>query len=45
MLRLFREYLLPEYTLGRTEAQKLMYFLQAAGFDLKLNFREQLRSL
>ncbi|CAM3711830.1 macro domain-containing protein [Deinococcus frigens] len=40
MLRLFREYLLPEYTLGRTEAQKLMYFLQAAGFDLKLNFEK-----
>lgn len=40
MLRLFREYLLPDYTLGRTEAQKLMYFLQVAGFDLKLNFQK-----
>lgn len=40
MLRLFREYLLPDYTLGRTEAQKLMYFLQTGGFDLKLNFQK-----
>ena len=38
MLRVFHEYLLPDYTLGRTEAQKLMYFLQAAGADLKLRF-------
>lgn len=38
MLRLFQLYLLPDYTLGRTEAQKLMYFLQEGGLPLKFSF-------
>ncbi len=38
MLQLFELYLLPDYTLGRTEAQKLMYFAQEAGLPLNFTF-------
>lgn len=41
MLRLFQLYLLPDYTLGRTEAQKLMYFLQEAGLNLGFTFEKR----
>lgn len=38
MVRLFDQYLQPGYTLGRVESQKLAYFLQAAGADMRLGF-------
>lgn len=38
LLELMDRYLLPGYSLSRLEVQKLAYFLQAAGQDLKLNF-------
>ncbi|MDZ7706016.1 MAG: macro domain-containing protein [Trueperaceae bacterium] len=38
MITLIDLYQRPGYSLGRLEAQKLAYFLQAAGQDLKLNF-------
>lgn len=39
MVCLFEQYLQPGYTLGRVESQKLAYFLQAAGEDMRLNFK------
>ncbi|CAM3590319.1 macro domain-containing protein [Deinococcus frigens] len=39
MIKLIDLYLIPDYFLGRIEAMKLAYFIQAAGEDMKLNFR------
>lgn len=38
MIALIDLYNTPRYELGRLEAQKLAYFMQSAGQDLKLNF-------
>lgn len=38
LLELMDRYLLPGYSLSRLEVQKLAYFLQVAGQDLKLKF-------
>jgi O-acetyl-ADP-ribose deacetylase (regulator of RNase III) len=38
LLSLFDRYLMPEYRLTSLEAQKLAYFLQAAGQPMKLSF-------
>lgn len=38
---LFHQYLLPGYKLSMLEVQKLAYFLQEAGEDLKLKFEKQ----
>ena len=38
VIALLDQYRTPGYSLGRLEAQKLAYFLQAAGQDLKLQF-------
>ncbi|WP_072619209.1 hypothetical protein [Spirulina major] len=38
LLHLFDRYKKPGYGLGRLEAQKLAYFLQAAGEPLKLHY-------
>lgn len=40
LLYVFRRYGVPGYKLSRIEAQKLAYFLQAAGVPLKLEFRK-----
>lgn len=39
LLQVFRSYRIPGYKLTRIEAQKLAYFLQVAGVDLKLDFQ------
>lgn len=41
LLALFKNYMLPGYRLSMLEAQKLAYFLQAAGQSLKLRFDKQ----
>lgn len=41
LLALFKNYMLPGYRLSMLEAQKLAYFLQAAGQPLKLRFDKQ----
>jgi O-acetyl-ADP-ribose deacetylase (regulator of RNase III) len=41
LLALFENYMLPGYRLSMLEAQKLAYFLQAAGQPLKLRFYKQ----
>ncbi|OWL95127.1 hypothetical protein CBQ26_13835 [Deinococcus indicus] len=38
MVQLIDRYLQPGYTLGRVESQKLAYFLQAAGAEMRLGF-------
>ena len=40
-LRRFDAYCAQDYSLSRLEAQKLAYFLQAAGEPLKLNYEKQ----
>lgn len=41
LLMLFEQYLLPGYRLSLLEVQKLAYFLQESGEDLKLKFAKQ----
>jgi O-acetyl-ADP-ribose deacetylase (regulator of RNase III) len=41
LLMLFEQYLLPGYRLSLLEVQKLAYFLQESGEDLKLKFTKQ----
>ena len=41
LLLLFDAYCAQDYSLSRLEAQKLAYFLQAAGEPLKLNYEKQ----
>ena len=41
LLTLFEQYLLPGYRLSLLEVQKLAYFLQESGEDLKLKFAKQ----
>ena len=40
LLMLFERYQTQDYTLSRLEAQKLAYFLQAAGKPMKLNYEK-----
>lgn len=39
MIKLIDVYLIPDYFLGRVEAMKLAYFIQAAGENMRLDFR------
>lgn len=41
LLKLFAVYEALDGTIGRLEAQKLAYFLQSAGMDMRLNFAKQ----
>jgi O-acetyl-ADP-ribose deacetylase (regulator of RNase III) len=41
LLSIFQQYLLPGYRLSMLEVQKLAYFLQASGEDLRLKFAKQ----